>query len=109
MTNDKISPEYGTPPTAAAPLAHDAPEAEVNAIFGRLRALIEACGPGTNKNDRLTVLINACIDEGINTGARIVGAAKKLGFNDEHAGAVLRSGIGDRWAREDDGTYRNLV
>lgn len=88
-------------------LSSDAPPEEVNALFGRLRQLMEVCRV-VNKNDRLNVLIAACIDEGINTGRRIVGVAKRLDFDVTHARISLNKGIDDKWSRDENGTYRNL-
>ena len=110
MSNDNnISASSGRPVETAS-LPSDAPDAEVNAIFERLRGLMKDCGrPGANKHDRMIVLIAACIDEGINTGTRIVGVAKRLEFDGQHAGIVLSTGVGRYWERDENGTYRNLI
>lgn len=95
-------------PSLPATLSSDAPAAEVDAIFRRLRQLMKDCAKA-NSHDRLTIAIAACIDEGINTGIRIVGAARRLGFDAQHAGIVLNGGIGFNWHRAEDGHYRNLI
>lgn len=98
--------------TAATPpvpdtLPDDASDEVINVIFRDIRVLMDACGD--NKNDKVDVLITALIDRGINTGPRLVGVAKHIGFNGKHAGRRLRDGIGHRWSRDADGTYRNLM
>ncbi len=94
-------------PPAAATLPIDAPEEVVNALFRDFRDLMQACG--TNKNDKADVLITALIDAGINTGPRIIGAAKRLDLDGQHAGIRLKEGIGQRWSRDRYGKYRNLM
>jgi hypothetical protein len=94
------------PPTAVT-LSSDAPDAEVNAIFRDLRDLMQACG--TNKNDKVDVLITALIDRGMDTGHRIIGAAKRLDFDGQHAGIRLSEGVSHRWSRDEGGKYRNLM
>ena len=103
-----ISANDITLPSPPATLSRDAPAAEVDAIFRRLRQLLMDVGKA-NSHDRLTVAIAACIDEGIDTGNRIVGVAQKLGFDTQHAGIVLSAGIGSNWHRTEDGQYRNLI
>lgn len=88
-------------------LPDDVPDTALNAIFRDLRILKRVSGP--NKNDEADVLISALIDRGINTGPRIIGAAKRLDLDGRHAGIRLREGIGHRWSRDKDGTYRNLM
>lgn len=78
--------------------------------FNGLRDLLAACGAGTNKNDRVEVLIAACISDGLDTGSRIIGVAKLLGFHPRHAGKTLNLGTGNNprvnlWRRSDEGQY----
>jgi hypothetical protein len=77
-----------------------------DAFFEGLRDLQERSGP--NQNDQVTMLIHACIDEGINTGTWIIGTIVSLDFKRGHVGAVLNSGKGTRWARSTEGIYTNL-
>jgi len=79
-------------------------------IFERLKGLIAACGSRPNKHDLATVLIEACIEEGIDTGPRIIGALSKLGLKAGHVGIMLKNGTGAhptgyRWQRASDGRY----
>ncbi len=81
------------------------------ALFDRLSELQADCGP--NKHDQATALITACILEGLNTGARIVGALTGLGMNPGHVWIVLKEGTGanpDRhhWRRDENGIYSLL-
>ena len=90
-------------------LSRDAPAAEVDEIFQRLRELkSNFCRP-TNAADRLTAMIAACIDEGINTAARIIGTAHRLGFDKRHTRRVLRSGVGHTWSRAAGDCFNNLI
>ena len=78
----------------------------------RLRALDRGCGD--NKHHRVTVLICACIDEGVNTGPMIVATIRRLGFCPRHVGKLLHDGKGNHpgrhwWARDPSGVYRNLA
>jgi hypothetical protein len=80
-----------------------------NALFERLRQLKAACGP--NKHDLAIVLVSACILEGLDTRARIVGALRKLGLNYRHVAIILEDGTGDnpqqhRWQRDTEDRYR---
>jgi len=95
------------PPTPDDTLPEDVPGDVLNAIFRELRGLMEACG--NNKHHKVDVLITALIDRGINIGPRIIGWTKQLGYDGGHAGIRLSKGIGHRWSRDEDGTYRNLM
>ncbi len=61
-----------------------------------------------NKNDKVHVLIAACISDGVNAGPQIVGVAKCLGFNPRHAGKILTLGAGHFWRRSEEGQYTLL-
>ena len=82
---------------APAPAA-SSPDFE--AVLHGVWRLLGACGDA-NKNDRLTVAIEASVD----TRERIVGAAHALGFERAHAGALLGRER-RRWRRGADGTFR---
>ena len=82
-------------------------------LFDRLRGLIQACGPEANKHDQAIAVIAACIDEGLNTRPRIVGAMKHLGFSTAHAAMILNEATGSdpsryRWQRDSSGRYSLL-
>jgi hypothetical protein len=58
-----------------------------------------------------TAVITACICEGMDTGKRIVGALKRLGFHPHHAWIMLEAVTGSEaepyyWYRDDEGHYR---
>jgi len=76
--------------------------------FEGLRQLLGACGPDTNRHDRLTVLIAACIDAGFDTESGIIVAARAHGFKAGHAAILLREGIGIHWRSDGGGRYRNI-
>lgn len=91
-------------PSPAAILMSDASREEVAAVFDALDEVLAACR-GAPYDDRLTVLITALIERGINTRSRIVGAAQKKGFNAEKAGKFLTKATGTLWRRGKDGIY----
>ena len=75
-----------------------------------LRELDAACGP--NKNDSVTALICACIDEGINAGSQIITVLSMVGYNSKHVGATLHHNTGSnherfQWTRDETGAYCN--
>lgn len=90
-------------------LSRQAPAAEVDEIFQRLRELKSALARPINADNRLTVIIAACIDEGINTSDRILGAARQLGFDIRHTRRVLNSGVSHTWNRSADDQFSNLI
>lgn len=104
-----ISAKDITIPSPPVTLSRDAPAAEVDAIFQRLRKLKASCAGKANSNDRVAMLIAACIDEGIDTDSRIIGSIKRLGFERQRAVAVLRGGVGQLWELPEDGKFRNLI
>lgn len=82
----------------------------IDVVLHRIRRLLDGCGT-SNLNDLAIVAIEALIEEGVDTGPQIVGAARSLGFNARHVGAILgRSEGGNparhRWQRGADGVYR---
>lgn len=98
-------------PTHTASAPHDMPPAEVDAIFERLRALKKQFGRSPNKNELAIALIGACILEGFDTRARIVGALATLGLDRSHAVLVLRENEGKDpaqhvWELDGNGHYR---
>lgn len=83
---------------------------DINAIFRRLRALEEDCGPDAKQYDRVIVLIAACIEEGLTEGKRIVGAIARLNFDKQFVGMQLVKNAGNdptrhHWRKLGDGTY----
>ena len=93
--------------TAIDPPVHDAE------LFDRLRGLIQACGTEANKHDQAIAVIAACIDEGLDTRPRIVGAMRHLGFSAAHAAMILNEATGcnserHRWRADEGGRYSLL-
>jgi len=60
-----------------------------------LRKLHNDTDDEIKSSDRVVILIKACIYLGFNTANLIVGAVRKLGFNNRHVGAVLTNCTGD--------------
>lgn len=82
-------------------------------MFERLRDLKRACGSGTGLHDQAIVMINACIDEGLDTRSRLVAAMKQLGFSPAHVAITLNKAAGcnperHRWSQDEAGRYRLL-
>lgn len=90
--------------------SHDGLNLPDKELFNGFRELLDSCGLETSKHDRAIVLIEACIDQGIDTRARIVGVAKHLGFEHGHIAILLAQNTGRspdsyRWQRDKDGQY----
>lgn len=99
-----------TPVERASPasvLRSASPSAEVNAVFDGFDGLL-ASVDGAPYDDRLTVMITACIERGINTRPRIVGAARRKSFNAEKASSFPAKTTGKLWLRGRDGTYSQI-
>ena len=69
-----------TVPSTPRPIA-------IDVALHRIRQLLDACGT-SNRHDLAIVAIEALIEEGVNTGPAIIGAARSLGFKASHAGAI---------------------
>ncbi len=63
-------------------------------VFSGLRALMDTLGRNHDRNERAIILAMACIGEGWNTRAQIVGASKKLGFDPKHVAIIVNRGTG---------------
>ncbi len=92
-----------TVPSSLRPIA-------IDVVLDRLRQLLDACGT-SNRHDLVIVAIEALIEEGVNTGPQIIGAARSLGFKACHVGVILGKSEGGnpdrhRWQRGTDGVYR---
>ena len=79
-------------------------------LFDGLRGLIVACGHKVSKHDLAIVLITACIEHGLDTRRRIVGALGHLGFNHGHVAIILDEGTGRspdgyHWQIDGEGRY----
>lgn len=66
-----------------------------------------------NKNDLVLMLIEGCLDEGIDTGRGIVNALGDLGCNRRHVAIMLKENTGydperNRWCKTHDGRYAPL-
>ena len=94
-----------TQPPVPATVSND--QADNAAMFRGLRELMAVCGD--NQHDVVDVMINALIDQGVNTSARIFGAAVRLDCNRAHVAIRLKGGLGVRWTRDEDRIYHNLV
>ncbi|KXU29479.1 hypothetical protein A0J57_23175 [Sphingobium sp. 22B] len=82
-------------------------------LFKRLRGLMRSCQSEVGKHDQAIIVIAACIEEGLDTRPRIVGAMKKLGFNSAHVAITLNKATGSdlerhRWRLDGAGRYSLL-
>jgi len=97
------APSYQSTPDAVPPLRPASPvdkwtEDQWDAFYADLRALQKTCGP--NQHDQIFVLINACLDEGINTIGRIIRVLAPLKFERTYVAGTITRGIG-QWCRKD--------
>lgn len=116
-TKDNImNTNFSAPPKKASAAnfkirqAPTASKSESATMFGRLSALLRNIAPGTNKNDRVTTLIAACIAEGKVTRKEIIGIAVHFGFKRYHVAQFLEYGTGHdpesgHWRRNPDGSF----
>lgn len=88
----------------AAVLTSSSTPTEVSAVFDGLDDLNASCRHAV-MDVRLTVMITACIERGINTRAKIVGALRKKNFNERTAGRFLTKKTGTLWRRSPEGIY----
>ena len=89
------------------PATESSDEQDNATLFRGFRNLLQSSG--NNRNEAVDVLINAMIDAGINTRSRMRSAANSLDCNPAHVVIRLNAGVGDRWTRDSDGIYHNLV
>jgi hypothetical protein len=99
--------------TACLAVAPVSPDTDAD-LFDGFRRLLANCGAGANRHDQVIVLILACIGAGLDTGPRIIGAARHLGFNPQHTGLILKKHCGrdparHHWSRDDAGRYVAFV
>jgi hypothetical protein len=86
---------------------------EVAIVYRRLRDLKRALRRHLDGNLLAIEMIKVVIEEGWNTGPRIVGTMKQLGFDGKHAGATLAKNRGENpnvhhWQRDLEGRYQVL-
>lgn len=74
--------------------------------FERRRSLVKASGP--NKHDQVTVLVSACIGDGINTMGQLLDEGERMGFNRGHVARIVNYETGLRWRCRSDDTYVNI-
>jgi hypothetical protein len=77
---------------------------EVAAVFDGLDDLNASCRRAV-MDVRLHVMIGGCIERGINTRAKIVGALRKKNFNERRTGGFLTAMTGKLWRRSPEGVY----
>ncbi len=78
--------------------------------LARLSGLRDDCA-AAHKHEQATVLISACIGEGIDTKAKIIRTLVLLGFKGSHAANLLKYGTGtcptgNYWWLDKSGSYR---
>ena len=81
---------------------------EINEFFRNLRELRRTCRRTMSSDDRLAVLIAACIDFGFNTKRQVIGVLRRLDFKDNHIIRVLGVYAGTQWRQAEDGSYISL-
>jgi hypothetical protein len=71
-----------------SPAATKLSEAEFDSIKAGIGEMLDASA-GANSNERVVILIKACISSGIDTAGWIISVAKCFNFKREHVGSVL--------------------
>lgn len=95
-------PERGA--SQATVLTSSSTPEEVAAVFDGLDDLNASCRHAT-MDVRLHVMIGGCIERGMNTRARIVGAMRKKNFNADRVSRFLTEMTRILWCRGSDGIY----
>lgn len=81
------------------------------ARYQRLEALDrEMIKTKANKHDRVQMLINAAVSDGVCDEAHIIGTVANLGFNHGHVAKLLKEGVQPvpkwpEWGRAPDGKF----
>lgn len=80
-------------------------------LHQRLQGMLDERLDGCTMHDQVRSLIEVCIAEGVTTGADIIAAIAKLGFDRSHVGLWLAKDCGPnaqrhRWFKDRDGFYR---
>lgn len=88
-------------------LSDAAPPATLQQV---LQGLLDEMGDGCTMHDQVRTLIEVCIAEGVTTGADIIAAIVKLGFDRSHVGMWLSQECGPNpkrhsWYKDADGLY----
>lgn len=109
-TNTPTAPQKTSAANIKIRPAPTTAESDSAALFGRLSGLLGEIAPGTNKNEQVTVLISACIVEGIVTEKKIIGVVSRFAFKPAHIAHMLKHGAGagpasGHWRRNQDGTF----
>jgi hypothetical protein len=79
-------------------------------LIDRIRQLIYDCGPTLTKHDQALVAIKTCIEEGVDTKARIISVLCGVGFNAGHVANILNPRkspftTADHWRSDASGRY----
>ncbi|MHA0328814.1 hypothetical protein [Sphingomonas melonis] len=103
-----IIPLSNTPPSAVA----ESSDIAFYRLILAIRDMLKRC-QSEDRNTQAMLAITALIEGGVNTGPRIVGTAKNLGFKPAHFGAVLKKSTGSvrghhLWNRKSGGVYEVL-
>jgi hypothetical protein len=67
---------------------------------------------GCNRNDQVIMLIERCLELGLNTDRAIIGTLMKLDYKPGHVARMLKEQAGlnpanSRWRRDKDGVYHS--
>ena len=87
------------------------PRVETDLLIAAIRKTDMKAAQTSSKDDRIRMLITACIEQGFDIGPRITGIARALGFNAQHTDIILNRGTGNnpgprRWYKDQQGRYR---
>ena len=84
---------------------------EWHQFLRELGELERACG--SNKHDRVMMVLHACIDRGIDKMGSLLSVLSSLGYNRGHVARMLKDRTGNIpgvhfWACDAEGRYRNI-
>lgn len=99
-------------PDAPQPIVAEPSDIAFYRLILAIRGMLKLC-QSEDRNTQAMLAITALIEGGIDTGPRIVGTAKNLGFKPAHFGAVLKKSTGSvrghhSWKRKSNGIYEVL-
>lgn len=85
---------------------HGQTDAEMDTIYADLNDALKTCPFIESKHQSAILCIGVCLENRIDTRARIVGTLTKLGFLHSHLAIMLEQNLGQLWDRDSENRYR---
>jgi len=107
-----LTASHGADKDRDVPWERAAQDIALDRVRGGLHELLAGLS-GVNRNDQVLALIDACLDEGVNTRKGIVDMLGALGFKREHVCILLQKETGSTvgrhcWKKDVEGLYSSL-